>query len=150
MVLHKCCVGIFDNLIRYPISGPPKLQFLPIFAILSNFSRQKNTIIKKIATHCQEKCIRRTLVKVIKVVIFLKCLGQSWTKKSEMSMKTVKNVDEFEQICLLTTCTTKLHSYNRVTTDFLDFQQKKSKNSTHPFYYPSSPLLLCESKYTKN
>ena len=44
---------------------------------------------------------------------------------SEISISTVENIDEVEQLILLTTCTTKLHRYYRVTLHSLDFQQKK-------------------------
>ena len=37
---------------------------------------------------------------------------------SEISINTVENIDEIDQIILLTTCTTKLHSYYRVTLHF--------------------------------
>ena len=59
---------------------------------------------------------------------------------SEKSMNTVEHTDEVEQISLLSSCTTKLHRYNRVT--LLIFIKKKlSENSTHtPLLLP--PLLL--------
>ena len=44
---------------------------------------------------------------------------------SEISKNTVENIDEVEQISLLTICTTKLHRYCRVTLYFWDFHQKK-------------------------
>ena len=43
---------------------------------------------------------------------------------SEISINTVENIDEIDQIILLTTCTTKLHRYYRVTLHFLDFHQQ--------------------------
>ena len=43
---------------------------------------------------------------------------------SEISINTVENIDEIDQIILLTTCATKLHRYYRVTLHFLDFHQK--------------------------
>ena len=42
----------------------------------------------------------------------------------QISINTVENIDEVDQIIFLTTCTTKLHRYYRVTLHFLDFQQK--------------------------
>ena len=43
---------------------------------------------------------------------------------SEISINTVENIAEVEQIILLTTCTTKLHSYYRVTLHFFLCSQK--------------------------
>ena len=51
---------------------------------------------------------------------------------SEISINTVENIDEIDQIILLTTCTTKLHRYYRVTLHFLDFQQKNSPEIPPP------------------
>ena len=69
-----------------------------------------------------------TLAKVIKgggsLTVFPKFSRPSWTKMSEISINTVENIDEIDQIILLTTCTTKLHRYYRVTLHFLDFHQK--------------------------
>ena len=66
-------------------------------------------------------------------MIFPKFSGQSLTKMSEIPIDTVKNIDKVEQICLLTTCTTKLLSY--YTPPFLGFSPKKiSENSILPFY----------------
>ena len=68
---------------------------------------------------------------------------------SEISINKGENIDEIDQIILLTTCTTKLHRYHRVTLHFLDFHQKIfSRNSNHPFYYP--PLLLPLREYKDN
>ena len=44
---------------------------------------------------------------------------------SEISINTVKNIDEIDQIILLTTCTTKLHRYYRITLHFLDFPKSR-------------------------
>ena len=49
-------------------------------------------------------------------------------------MNTVENIDEVEQISLLTTCTTRLHRSYRVTLHFLEIHQNISEIST--------PLLL--------
>ena len=65
---------------------------------------------------------------------FPNILRLSWTKMSEISMNTVENIDEVDQISLLTTCNTKLHRSYRVTLHFLQFHQNITKNST--------PLLL--------
>ena len=59
---------------------------------------------------------------------------------SEISMNTVKNIDEVEQINLLTTSTTKLHRYYRVTLHFLDFHQKNFPEIPTPPFINS--LLL--------
>ena len=65
---------------------------------------------------------------------------------SEISINKVENIDEIDQIILLTTCTTKLHRYYRVTLHFLDFHQKYFPEIPHPsFYYP--PLLLPLREY---
>ena len=58
---------------------------------------------------------------------------------SEKSMNTVEHTDEVEQISLLSSCTTKLHRYNRVT--LLIFIKKNflKIQPTPPFYYP--PLI---------
>ena len=69
-------------------------------------------------------------------MIYPKFSEKSWTQMSEMSINTVKNIDEVEQICLLTSFTTKLHRYYRVTLHFLDFHKKISENFTS-FCYPS-------------
>ena len=64
---------------------------------------------------------------------------------NEISINTVENIYEIYQIILLTTCTTKLHSYYRVTLHFSDFHQKNVSE------IPPTPLLftpfyyLCES-----
>ena len=57
-------------------------------------------------------------------------------------MNTVENIDEVEQIILLTTCTTKLHRYYRVTLHFLNFYQNfflkiqlSPSINPQPFYY---------------
>ena len=56
---------------------------------------------------------------------------------SEISINTVENITEVEQIILLTTCTTKVHRYYRVTLQFLDFHQKTlRKFHTNPFINP--------------
>ena len=55
---------------------------------------------------------------------------------SEISINTVENIAEVEQIILLTTCTTKLHSYYRVTLHFFYFHQKNFPE------IPPAPLLL--------
>ena len=49
---------------------------------------------------------------------------------SEISMNTVENIDEVEQISLLTTCTTRLHRSYRVTLHFLEIHQNISEIST--------------------
>ena len=49
-------------------------------------------------------------------------------------MNTVENIDEVEQISLLTTCTTRLHRSYRVTLHFLEIHQNISEISI--------PLLL--------
>ena len=49
-----------------------------------------------------------------------------------MNTKTVENIYEVEQISLLTTYTTKLRRYYRVTLHYLNFRQKISENSTPP------------------
>ena len=55
---------------------------------------------------------------------------------SEISINTVENIDEIDQIILLTTFTTKLHRYYRVTLHFLDFhQQVFPQILSPPFYY---------------
>ena len=58
------------------------------------------------------------------LTVFPKFSRPSWTKMSEISINTVENIDEIDQIILLTTCTTKLHRYYRVTLHFLDFHQQ--------------------------
>ena len=42
----------------------------------------------------------------------------------EISISTVENIDEVEQISLQTTCSTKLYRYYRVTLNFLVFTKK--------------------------
>ena len=70
------------------------------------------------------------------LTVFPKFSRPSWTKMSEISINTVENIAEVEQIILLTTCTTKLHSYYRVTLHFFLCSQKNfSRNSKPPFYY---------------
>ena len=66
-------------------------------------------------------------------MIFPTFFRPSWTKMNEISINTVENIDEVDQIIFLTTCTTKLHRYYRVTLQFLDFHQKN---------FPEIPLLL--------
>ena len=56
---------------------------------------------------------------------------------SEISIDTVEKIDEGEQKSLLTTYTTKLLSFYRVTLYFLSFHKKIYENSTPPFYYLS-------------
>ena len=61
----------------------------------------------------------------------------SWTKMSEIPINTVEKFFKVEQISLLTTCTTRLHRYYRVTLHFLDFHQKIFPEIPPlPFYYP--------------
>ena len=67
------------------------------------------------------------------LTFFPKFSRPSWTKMSELSINTVENTDEIDQIILLTTCATKLHRYYRVTLHFLDFHQK---------IFPEIPLPL--------
>ena len=55
---------------------------------------------------------------------------------SEIFINTVENIDEVEQIILLTTCTTKLHRYYRVTLHFLDFHQKNFPEIPPPLLLP--------------
>ena len=74
---------------------------------------------------------------------------------SEISINTVENNDEIDQIILLTTCTTQLHRYYRVTLLFLDFHQnkKKSENFPSPFYYlheSTEENLFKQNRYSKN
>ena len=79
-----------------------------------------------------------TLAKIIKggsLTVFQKFSRPNWTKMSEISINTLENIDEVDQIILLTTCTTKLHRYYRITLHFLDFHQKI-------FSWNSTPLLL--------
>ena len=64
---------------------------------------------------------------------------------SEISINTVENIDEVEQIILLTTCTTKLHRYYRVTLHFLDFHQKNFPDIPTPLI--TTPLLLPSQEY---
>ena len=102
-----------------------------------------------------------TLAKVIKgrsLTVFPKVSRPSWTKMSEISIKTVENIDEIDQIILLTTCTTKLHRYYRVTLHFLDFHQKNFPEIPpppfyyHPFYYlhESNCLSVFNKENTAN
>ena len=58
-------------------------------------------------------------------MIFPEFSRLSWTKVSEISIKTVENIDEVEWINLSTTCATKLHRYYRVTLHILNFHKKK-------------------------
>ena len=63
---------------------------------------------------------------------------------SEISLNTVENIDEVEQIILLTTCTTKLHRYYMVTLHLLDF---------HKHFFPKfqpPPFLLPSQDYDFN
>ena len=53
---------------------------------------------------------------------------------SEISINTVENMDEVDQIILLTTFTTKLDRYYRVTLHFLDFHQQVFPQIPPPFY----------------
>ena len=53
---------------------------------------------------------------------------------SEISLNTVENIGEVEQISLLTTCTTKLHIHYKVTLHY--FLQKEIPKIPLPFYYP--------------
>ena len=68
---------------------------------------------------------------------------------SEISINTVKNIDELEQICLLTTCTTKLHVCYRVTLHF-GFSPKIPL-LLNPLILPSREyaLLLSRFRYRK-
>ena len=71
---------------------------------------------------------------------------------SEISINTVENIDEIDQIILLTTYTTKLHIYYRVTLHFFDFHQKKFPEIPPLFYYPPSfitppPFITFERVY---
>ena len=50
-------------------------------------------------------------------------------------MNTVENIDEVEQIILLTTCTTQLHRYHRLPYFFLDFHQKDFTEIPPPPFY---------------
>ena len=78
-----------------------------------------------------------TLAKLIKGVslpFFTKFSRPSKTKISEISINTVEQV---EQLILLTTCTTKLHRYYRVTLHSLAFQQKKIPEIPSPLLLPS-------------
>ena len=63
---------------------------------------------------------------------------------SEISINTVENIDEIEQIFLLITCTTKLHRYYRVTLHFLDFHQKKFPEIPPPLLLPPPLFPLRE------
>ena len=56
---------------------------------------------------------------------------------SEISINTVENIDKIDQIILLTTCTTKLQRYYRVTLHFLDFDQKKFPEIAPPLLLPT-------------
>ena len=63
---------------------------------------------------------------------------------NEISLTTVKNIDEVEQKSLLITCTKKLQRYYRVTLHFLDFRK---------FHHPlllTLPLLLASREYEDN
>ena len=80
------------------------------------------------------------------LTVFPKFSRPSWTKMSEISINTVENIAEVEQIILLTTCTTKLHSYYRVTLHFFYFHQKIFPEiPTPPFYYHPPFYYLRES-----
>ena len=57
---------------------------------------------------------------------------------SEISINTVENIDEVDQIILLTICTTKLHRYDRVTLHVFDFHQKKLPEIPPP---PPTPFI---------
>ena len=54
-------------------------------------------------------------------------------------MNTLENIDEVDQMILLTTCTTKLHRYYRVTLQFLDFHKKIFCKISPPF--ANRPIL---------
>ena len=71
---------------------------------------------------------------------FLKILQAKFNKNEWNIYDTGENIDEVEQKSLLTTCTTRLHSYLGLPYIFWIFTKKISKNSTHLLYY------LCESK----
>ena len=57
-------------------------------------------------------------------MIFPKFSRPSSTKMSEISINTVKYIDEVEQKNFLTTCTTKLCRFYRVSLHCFDFRQK--------------------------
>ena len=59
----------------------------------------------------------------------------------EISIKTVKNIDEIDHIILPTTYTTKLQRYSRLTLHILDFHQKNFPG------IPPPPLLLPSREY---
>ena len=69
------------------------------------------------------------------LTVFQKFSRPILIKMSEISINTVENIDEIDQIIFLTTCTTKLHRYYRVTLHSLDFQQKKFPEIPSPFNY---------------
>ena len=68
------------------------------------------------------------------LTVFPKFSRPKGTKMSEIAINIVENIDEVEQIVFLTTCTTKLHRYYRVTLHFLDFHQKNFPEIPPPFY----------------
>ena len=82
--------------------------------------------------------IKSTLAKVIKGRVsyrFHKIFKAKLNKKSEICIKAVENIDEFEQISLLTTCTTQLHIIG-LPYIFWIFTKNFPKISLPPFYYP--------------
>ena len=72
-------------------------------------------------------------------MIFPKFSRPSSTKMSEISINTVKYIDEVEQKNLLTTCTTKLCRFYRVSLHCFDFRQKKFRECHPPFI--NSPFI---------
>ena len=67
-------------------------------------------------------------------MIFPKFSRPSWTKMSEISRNAAEDIGKIEQINVLTTSTTKLHRYYRVTLYLLDFHQKHFRKIPTPFY----------------
>ena len=65
---------------------------------------------------------------------------------SEISINTVENIDEIVQIILLTTYTTKLQRYYRVTLHILDFHRKFFPEIPPPFITFARALLNCTDK----
>ena len=67
---------------------------------------------------------------------------------SEISINKVENIDEVEQKSLLTTCTTKLHRYYKVTLYILDFHRNFLSKIPPSFIIP--PYYLGEISLLQN
>ena len=79
------------------------------------------------------------------LTVFPKFSRPSWTNMSEISINTVENIDEIDQIVLLTTCTTKLHRYYRVTLHFWIF----TNQNFGKFHHTPSFITFARVCFTK-